>query len=160
LGGTEPILLIRSCYTVPAMKAIRYGIHFTTLTVAAVIFWLVKDLCPLCRSFNFDLFHYALMGALHATCIVVSLRERRTIHRALGFITLAAVLSVMIPLMALVGSAFLIPFANMLRENQLGADAIMVIGSAIGASGYWLLVQLFWLKSLRRAGGLEPWLFA
>jgi hypothetical protein len=31
----------------------------------------------------------------------------------------------------------------------------LLTGSAIGASGYWLLVRQFWLKSLRRADWLR-----
>jgi hypothetical protein len=57
------------------MTAIRYGLHFAILTVAAVVFWLTKDLDLLDWIFDFDFFHYALMGALHATFIVVSLRD-------------------------------------------------------------------------------------
>lgn len=37
----------------------------------------------------------------------------------------------------------------------MGGYAIFLTGSAIGASGYWLLVRLFWLKSLRRADWLR-----
>jgi hypothetical protein len=134
------------------MRPIRYGIHFTTLAVAAVIFWLVRDVrLPLWIS-NFNFFDYALMGALHATSIVVSLRGRRTALRALGFITLATALSAFAPFMGLIGSVVWVPFADILREKDLIADAILVTGSAIGASGYWLLVQLFWFRVFRRAG--------
>ena len=131
------------------MKAIRYDIHFTSLAVAAVIFWLLKNLRLPYWLADFNFLHYALMGVLHATSIVVSLRDRRTTHHALGFITLAIILSALAPLMGLLGSIVLIPFADILRKNQLGADAILVTGSAIGATGYWLLVRRFWLKSLR-----------
>jgi hypothetical protein len=151
LDRAERTVKIRSCYTVPAMRAIRYGIHFTSLAVAAVIFWLVRDLrLPLWIS-NFNFLHYALMGALHATSIVVSLRGRRTALRALGFITLATILSAWTPLLGLWGSIVWVPIADILREKDLGANAILVTGSAIGASGYWLLVQLFWFRSRRQA---------
>jgi hypothetical protein len=43
-----------------------------------------------------------------------------------------------------------VPLADVLREKHLGGYPIFLTGSAIGASGYWLLVRLFWLKSLRR----------
>jgi hypothetical protein len=134
------------------MKAIRYGIHFTTLVAAAIIFWLARDFpLPLWIS-NFDFFHLALMGALHATSIVVSLRGRTTALRALGFITLAAAMSAFTPFMGLIGGAVVwAPFADILREKDLSFDVILVTGSAIGASGYWLLVQLFWFKARRRA---------
>jgi hypothetical protein len=132
------------------MKAIQYRTHFTALAVAAVIFWVVRDFrLPVWIS-NFNFLHYALMGALHATSIVVSLQGRRTALRFLGFITLATVLSAVTPLMGLIGSAVWIPLADTLRENDLSADAILVTGSVIGASGYWLLVQLFWFRARRR----------
>jgi hypothetical protein len=57
--------------------------------------------------------------------------------------------------MALLGSIAWSPFADILRENNLGGDAIFLTGSAIGASGYWLLVRMFWLKSLRGADWLR-----
>jgi hypothetical protein len=132
------------------MTAIRYDNHFTTLAVAAVVFWFARDLRFPYWIANFNFFHYALMGALHATSIVVSLRDRRTRRHALGFITLATVLSAWTPFMALLGSIVLVPFADILREYDLGAVGILVVGSAIGATAYWLLVKWFWLMSLRR----------
>jgi hypothetical protein len=149
-------------YNVPAMKAIRYGLHFTTLTVAAVIFWLAKDLYLPYWISNFDFFHYALMGGLHATCIVASLREHRATHPiiafsiyALCFIMLVTVLSAATPILGLWGSIVWLPLADILREKHLGGYPIFLMGSAIGASGYWLLVRQFWLKSLRRADWLR-----
>jgi len=47
------------------------------------------------------------------------------------------------------------PLGDILRENHLGSYAIFLTGSAIGASGYWLLMRLFWMKSLRRADWLR-----
>jgi hypothetical protein len=138
------------------MKAIQYGLHFTTLAVAAVIFWLVKDSYIPYRISNFDFFHYSLMGALHATSIVVSLRDRGNSRAttafpiyALCFIMLSTVLSAWTPFLGLWGSIVWVPFTGILRENQVGGYAIILTGSAIGASGYWLLVRRFWLKSLR-----------
>ena len=119
----------------PAMKVIRYGIHFTTLAVAAVIFWLVRGLRLPYWISNFNLLQYGLMSVLHATSIVISLRGRRTALRALGFITLAAALSAFTPFMGLIGSVLWTPFADILREKGLGGDAILVTGSATGALG-------------------------
>jgi hypothetical protein len=144
------------------MRTIRYDLHFATLAVAAAILWLVRNVYPPYWISSFDFFHYALMGALHATSIVISLRRRRTNHPsvpfpiyAAGFITLAAVLSAFTPFMGLWGSIVWYPFDRILRERDLGADTIFLTGSAIGASGYWLLVRVFWLKSLRRADWLR-----
>src|SRR5688572_2026643 len=131
---------------------IQYRTHFTALAVAAIIFWVMREVrLPVWIS-NFNFLHYGLMGALHATSIVVSLRGRRTALRALGFITLAAALSAFTPFMGLIGSVVWAPFADILREKDLSADAILVTGSAIGALGYWLLVQRFWFRAFRRAG--------
>jgi len=141
----------------PVMKAIRYKLHFATLTVAAVVFLLAKDLALPYWISNFDFFHYGLMGALHATCIVVSLRDRKVARPiiALCFITLATVWSAATPILGLWGSIFWAPFYDFLHRNQLGTLAMFLTGSAIGASGYWLLVRRFWLKSLRRADWLR-----
>jgi hypothetical protein len=141
----------------PLMKAIRYGLHFATLTVAAVIFWLAKDLYLPYWISSFDFFHYALMGALHATCIVISLRDLKSPRKIIGlcFIALVALLSAATPLLALWGSVVWLPFADILHESGLGFYSILLTGSAIGASGYWLLMRLFWLKSLRLADWLR-----
>lgn len=152
-----------SCYHVPAMKTIRYGVHFALLIVAAVIFWLAKNLYLPYWISNFDFFHYALMGALHATCIVVSLRDHKSAHQiiapfpiyALCFIMLAAILSAATPILGLCAAIVWAPLEELLRKNHLGGYAILLTGSAVGASGYWLLVRLFWLKTLRRADWLR-----
>jgi hypothetical protein len=94
------------------------------------------------------------MGALHALTIVVSLRGPKTALRALCFVTLATALSAITPLMGLMGSELWFPFDAILREKNLGADAILVTGSAIGGSGYWLLVHLFWFRARRWASWL------
>jgi len=144
------------------MTVIRYGLHFATLTVAAVTLWLAKDLyLPYCIS-NFDLFHYALMGALHAACIVISLRVHKVTHpiiafpiHALFFVMLATLISAVTPVLGLWGSIVWAPLGDILRENHLGTNVILLTGSAIGASGYWLLVRLFWLRCLRWADWLR-----
>jgi hypothetical protein len=144
------------------MKVIRYGLHFAALTVAAVTFWLAKDLYLPYWISDFDYFHYALMGALHAACIVISLRDHRSPHPiiafpiyALCFVLLATLLSAVTPILGLWGSIVWAPISDILRENHLGGYMIFLTGSAIGASGYWLLIRLFWLKSLRRADWLR-----
>jgi hypothetical protein len=162
LGKAERRSRIWSCDYLPAMKMIRYGLHFATLTVAGVTYWLAKDLYLPYWISSFDFFHYALMGALHAACIVISLRDHRVTHPiisfpiyALCFVILATLLSAVTPILGLWGSMVWAPFGDILRENHLGGYPIFLTGSAIGASGYWLLIRLFWLKSLRRADWLR-----
>ncbi len=102
---------------------------------------------------DFDaFFNYGLMGALHAASVVVSLRGPKTVSRVLGFISLAIALSALTPWLGLFGSVVWLPLGDILRENNLGAaEAILVTGSAIGASAYWLLVRQFWIRDLERS---------
>jgi hypothetical protein len=74
---------------------------------------------------------------------------------ALFFITLAALWSGATPIVGLWASIVWAPFSDILRRYELGPFSILLIGSAIGYSGYWLLVRQFWLKSLRRADWLR-----
>ena len=138
------------------MKAIRYKLHFAALTVAVVVFCLAKDLRFPYWISDINFFHYGLMGALHSTCIVVSLRNRKAARPVIAFcfIVLATAWSAATPILGLGGSIIWAPFSDFLRRNQLGSLTIFLTGSAIGASGYWLLVRLFWLKSL----GWKDWL--
>jgi hypothetical protein len=144
------------------MRSIRYSLHFSLLIVAAFSFWLLKDVhFPVWLS-NFDSFHYGLMGVLHATALVVSLRDHKANRpiSALCFIALAAVWSTATPILGLWGSIvwtpiYSTPLAETLRSSGFGFVFLFLTGSAIGAAGYWLLVRLFWLKSLRRADCLR-----
>jgi hypothetical protein len=120
------------------MKVIRYGLHFATLTVAVVVFWVAKDLTFFERVFNFNFFPFALMGALHATSIVVSLRDRRTTHPiieflilALCFITLAALWSAATPIMGLWGSIVWTPLQDILHWLGNRRRGILAVGSPI-----------------------------
>lgn len=129
------------------MRAIRYSLHFPLLIVGLFLLWLAQDVDLRVRVGGANPSHCLLMGVLHATSIVVSLRNHRanSLVLALSFIALAAVWSGATPILALWSTA--------LSHFHDGTFIVltMVIGSAIGSAGYWLLVRLFWLKSLRRA---------
>jgi hypothetical protein len=141
----------------PAIKTIRYGIHFAFLTVAVVVFLLAQDLALGERSIGFDFFRFGLMGALHATCIVISLNDRRATHPiiafplyALVFITITAIWSGFTPIMGLWGSIVWTPIVAFLPPSPNNLIFVLITGSAIGALGYWFLVRWFWIRSLRR----------
>jgi hypothetical protein len=144
------------------MTSIRYSLHFALLIVALLVFWSAEGVhFPVWIS-NFDSFQFGLMGVLHATALVVSLRDRKTDNAfiALCFIALAGVWSAATPILGLWGSIvwspiIRAPFTESLRPSDIGFVFIFVTGSAIGAAGYWLLVRLFWLKSLRRVDCLR-----
>ena len=141
------------------MKAIRYGLHFATLTVAVFVFWLATmDLTHPDRSSHFENFYYGLMGALHAMSIVVSLRENKPARPifALCFISLAAIWSHLTPFMAVLSSVMWDPIRQISHRPNLDLTYLVYLnGSIIGSSGYWLLVRLFWVKSLKRADWLR-----
>jgi hypothetical protein len=154
-----PAIPVISDPPAPAIKAIRYGLHFAFLTAAVVVFWLAQDLALGARNLGFDFFRYGLMGALHATCIVISVSDRRATHPiiefpiyALFFITLTTIWSALTPIVGLWGSIAWYPFYvyDFLRRYDLGSLMIFLTGSAIGALGYWVLVRWFWIRSLRR----------
>ncbi len=87
------------------MQAIRYQRHLLTLIPAAVLLWLVM------RAGGFFLF-FGAMGALHATSLVMSLRDRKaaTLGRAVIFFTLVAAVSVL----TLVSPYLLFPLLSVL----------------------------------------------
>lgn len=152
--------LRNNCYdTVRRMKVIRYGLHFSTLSVAVVILWLARDVELGDRILNWRTFHYGLMGLLHATSIIVSLRDRKLVRplTALGFATLAVVWSVATPVLAFwVGSIIWVPFLLALPANASRATFLFLLtGSVIGSSGYWMLVRFFWLRLLRSVDWLK-----
>jgi len=129
------------------MQAIRYKRHFLILIFAVTVLWLVMkagDAVP-AGDARFFLF-FGGMGALHATSLVISLRDRTavTLVRAVVFITLVAVLSAVAPFSFVV----LMPFLNLLGDS-LRLLFALAFASAFGASGYWLLLRWFWMKSLR-----------
>jgi hypothetical protein len=142
----------------PAIKAIRYGLHFAFLTAAVVVFLLAQDLALGERSLGFDFFRFGIMGALHATGIVISLNDRRAIHpiikfpiNALVFITLATLWAAATPIMGLWGGSIVWhPIIALLPPSLNNLIFVLITGSAIGALGYWVLVRLFWIRSLRR----------
>lgn len=123
------------------MRTIRYGVHFTALAVAAALLWSARNYHVPQSVSNFDFSQLALAGALHSTSVVVALRGRRAILRDLAFIVLATVLSVATPFLGLFGSVVWRPLAEALPKGDFAGYAIFATGSAIGASGYWLLAQ-------------------
>ena len=133
------------------MRPIRYSVHFLALFVSALILWLAKDVHLPYWVADFDFFSFGLMGVLYAASIVVSLRDRKANHLVvLCFIALAAGWSAATPILGLWGSIVWTPLMEIV-PRRFGLAFPFLTGSAIGAAGYWLLVRLFWLKSLRGA---------
>jgi len=127
-------------------KTIRYNIHFLILILATAVLCSPIRLDFLSFGDRFASF-YALIGVFHAFAIVVSLRDLKAIKPvlALCFIFLAGLWSCVTPLLGALPVQAL--------SDRSGDDLRMIswylIASAIGSSGYWILVRLFWLKSLR-----------
>jgi hypothetical protein len=140
-----------------SVKAIRYSVHFLALVVAVLVLWFTLDLDLPPWIVNFRVVHFGLMGAFHATCIVVALRDRRVRESSvlfwllgLFFIALAALWAAVTPITGLFGSVVWIPFIRSLKPGPQNFIFFYITGSVIGALGYWLLVRRFWIRSLRR----------
>jgi hypothetical protein len=135
------------------MQGIRYRLHFLILIPAAVLLWFVSRVGDALPDRGSDGFlSLAAMGALHASSLVISLRDRRVVTpgKVIIFISLVGVLSVV----AVFSPWLLIPFLKVFGQSPMHGQSktlmtfvILAFASAFGASGYWLLVRLFWLKS-------------
>lgn len=124
------------------MKSIHYERHFISLAVAAAALFFVMQLSfpPWLDRFT-SLF--ALTGALHALAVVVSLRGRVGHLRQVSFIGLTALLNAATPLLAL----WIRARADFGDTGNLGL--LLVLVSAFGACGYWLLIRALRLVVLR-----------
>jgi hypothetical protein len=135
---------------------IRYRLHFTLLLLAFAAFCAVIG--PYTQSGTpYTSFMFGFMGFLHATCISASLRTRssKQAAKAILFVTLATVLSYLVPTLAVYSSFLLTPILERIPDNRFNFLYLYLPGSAIGASGYWLLVRLFWVRALRLADWLK-----
>lgn len=143
---------------------IAYTRHCAILIAAAFIlplFSVAIDSAPAgdARFFSF----FALVGAIHATSTALSFRHRAPVARSKAFVALAAVLSLVTPLLGFAVTPVLpfvvptilrlVPFLKSIGDSTPGDSVKFLLAvtgaSACGASGYWLLVRGFWLKPLR-----------
>jgi hypothetical protein len=126
------------------MTIIRYPRHFACLAVAALA---LINVVPLSVPSWLDRFTFfsALDGLLHAGAVVLALNVAASWIKRLTFAAITAVLS---------GG---VPYFGLAFERPLGLDgtaaflAAFAIGSAGGAAAYWLLVRVFWIRSLTAA---------
>jgi len=139
------------------MKAIGYRLHFAALSIAVIVLWFVEDLPIYIRISDGNFYFFVLIAVLHAASILVSLRVWKRNRLILGFcfIGSAAVWSVAAFVLTLWSSPVWVPFVKAAPSGHINFFLPYLIGSAIGASGYWLLVRVFWLKSLRRVDLLK-----
>ena len=123
------------------MKVIRYTVHFAYLAVAATILIIVAPLSTPVWVDRFT-FYFALDGLLHAVALVLALNVRGAYLRRFSFAVITAVVSAGVPIFGL----------SLSRLTGLdGTPALLsalAMGSAGGASVYWALVRLFWIRGL------------
>jgi hypothetical protein len=82
---------------------------------------------------------------------MISVRDRKTVRpiSALSFIGLATIWSAATPILSLWGSLVWGPILNNLPAREYNPVLLLLLtGSMIGSSGYWVLVRLFLLRSL------------
>jgi hypothetical protein len=130
--------------------------------VALYLGWQALDSAPIVGDLRFMAFS-ALPGALHAALVVISLKRKATVVRAVFFITLAGLLNCVTPFSGFFASPIfpavpaivrLIPQLRHIGDSTPG-DSVRILffvlcASASGSLAYWLLVRSLWLRSLRR----------
>lgn len=133
------------------MQAIRYKVHFLTLIPAAIAFCLIMKLGDAIRPpYGFFLI-FGAMGVLHAASLVISLSDRSavTFTKTVTFMTVVGVLSIL----TVFSPFLLLPILSVEKTPHLNESVriflVLAGGSAFGASAYWLLLRLIWLKSRR-----------
>jgi hypothetical protein len=120
------------------MNHFYYSRHFALLAVAVVLTFLIG---------HWDLFGepflptFALNGALHASALVLALRERALLVRKCLFVALAAALCIVT---LYIGIASLQLFAVLPSTERL--YAVLSVCSAVGAITYGTLIRFFWMK--------------
>ena len=130
------------------MQEIRYRRHVLMLIPAAILLWLFNKAGDGTSDVGF-LLPFGAMGSLHASSVVISLRDRSavTIGKAISFVTLVGALSIL----TIFSPLLLVPVLSVQKTPTLDTDLrfllVLGAGSAFGASGYWLLLRLFWFKS-------------
>ncbi len=142
-----------------AMPQIRYRLHFLTLIPAALVFWLLSMLLnAMPAESGATLLTFGAMGVLHATSLAISLRGRPAamLGKTVIFVTRVGLLSVV----TVFSPLLLVPFMKLFGIPPVHRDTLVALlfpafASAFGASGYWLLLRSFWLKS-RKLVGLIP----
>ena len=129
------------------MTTIRYRRHFQILILAAITLTLSSSTLEKLPAGDVRFFSdFALVGALHATSLVISLRHGIAATLRIAFVALAAVLSAVTIAVAIMVMRVL----DVIPAGPARLFLFLLSASALGASGYWLLVRWFWLKSLRR----------
>jgi len=145
----------RYWYNASDVKTIRYSVHFPALILAIPVFWSAKELPLHFKISGMDFYQFGMMGALHATAMVVSLRDWKLARLVMAFcfIMLAAAWSAATPIVALWVSS---PALDHLSPwGGFNVISLFLVGSAIGCSGYWLLMRLFWFESFQPLGWIR-----
>jgi hypothetical protein len=124
------------------MTVIDYRRHFAYLALAAgALFLAHAAFRKLALGFAAFAPVFALNGLLHASALVLALNSFAPIFKRVGFIGITAAISAAVP------------YSGLYLAQILGLDgffAAISLGSAVGATAYWLLVRAFWLRDLSR----------
>jgi hypothetical protein len=116
----------------------NYRRHFALLAVAVVLAFLIS---------HWDLFGepflptFALNGALHASALVLALREPALLVRKCLFVAIAAALSIVTLYIGIIGLQL---FAALPSTERL--YAVLGVCSVAGAITYGSLIRFFWMK--------------
>ena len=123
------------------MFTLNFPRHFAYLFVAALVLIFTQsgstphwiDRAP---------FLFALIGFLHAAALALALSKPHAFVRRILFIAITAAFSAIVPFVG----AYIVSHLHL--DGGLGSFALYAVSSGFGAAAYWVLVRLFWFRSL------------
>jgi hypothetical protein len=125
------------------MITVNYPRHFAYLFIAAIVLILTQSgSTP--HWIDRATFLLGLVGLLHATAFALALNMAHAFPKRILFIAITTAASANV---AMVGAYIESPLH---LDGALGFLAWYAISSALGASAYWALVRLFWLRGLTK----------
>jgi hypothetical protein len=120
-------------------RHVHYARHFTLLACIAALLIVTSRW----RASPGAAYSFAIYGALHASVLAASLRDRQPLVRQILFVAIAALVCMLTARLGLFGMRF----AGKL-PSFAGPVLLLAAVSGVGALGYGLLIRLFWIRDL------------
>ena len=118
---------------------VHYARHFTLLVSIAALLIVTSRW----RATPGPIHAFAIYGALHASLLAASLRDRQALGRQLLFVAIAALVCMLTARLGLYGMRF----AGRLPSVS-GPLLLIGVVSGVGALGYAILIRRFWIRDL------------
>ena len=123
-------------------RHVHYARHFTLLVCIAALLIVTSRW----RVSPGAAYSFAIYGALHASVLAASLRDRQPLVRQILFVAIAALLCMLTARLGLYGMRF----AGKL-PSFAGPWLLLAAVSGVGALSYGILIRRFWIRDLSLA---------